>query len=243
MIKFFRQIRQNLLMENKTGKYFKYAIGEIILVVIGILIALQINNWNEDRLNRQKERIYLTEIKNGLKSDLNEEFIPAVRIYGQRLEDVKKIEAFYNNTETFSIDSLTVYFRSFLRPEWDFVFNMAAFENLKSTGIDIITNDSIRSQISSLYSYRYPNIREVNQNYIRYYDLQVSPLIYTNVNSTTHNLAPGELAFFKNNIHFVNTLNLIKRRRRFLYHRLLIPVKKEIESLIKDIELELEKLK
>ena len=47
MIKFFRKIRQNLLMENKTSKYFKYAIGEILLVVIGILIALSINNWNE----------------------------------------------------------------------------------------------------------------------------------------------------------------------------------------------------
>lgn len=47
MIKFFRKIRQNLLSEGKTRKYFKYAIGEIILVVIGILIALQINNWNE----------------------------------------------------------------------------------------------------------------------------------------------------------------------------------------------------
>ena len=49
MIKFFRKIRQNLIMENNIGKYFKYAIGEIILVVIGILIALQINNWNEER--------------------------------------------------------------------------------------------------------------------------------------------------------------------------------------------------
>ena len=49
MIKFFRKIRQNLIMQNKTSKYFKYAIGEIILVVIGILIALQINNWNENR--------------------------------------------------------------------------------------------------------------------------------------------------------------------------------------------------
>ena len=47
MIKFFRKIRQNLLMENKTGKYFKYAIGEIILVVIGILIALQLNTYKE----------------------------------------------------------------------------------------------------------------------------------------------------------------------------------------------------
>jgi len=44
MIKFFRNIRQNLIMENKTGKYLKYAIGEIVLVVIGILIALQLNN-------------------------------------------------------------------------------------------------------------------------------------------------------------------------------------------------------
>ena len=49
MIKFFRKIRQNLLMRNKSGKYLKYAIGEIVLVVVGILIALQINNWNENR--------------------------------------------------------------------------------------------------------------------------------------------------------------------------------------------------
>ena len=55
MIKFFRKIRQNLIMENKTGKYFKYAIGEIFLVVIGILIALQINNWNEGRKSSQLE--------------------------------------------------------------------------------------------------------------------------------------------------------------------------------------------
>ena len=48
MIKFFRKIRYNLMEQNKTGKYFKYAIGEIVLVVIGILIALSINNWNRN---------------------------------------------------------------------------------------------------------------------------------------------------------------------------------------------------
>ena len=62
MIKFFRKIRQNLLIENKTGKYFKYAIGEIILVVIGILIALSINNWNDNRKNRISERKLLDNI-------------------------------------------------------------------------------------------------------------------------------------------------------------------------------------
>jgi hypothetical protein len=55
MIKFFRKIRQTLLIENKTGKYFKYAIGEIVLVMIGILLALQVNTWNENRkINKQE---------------------------------------------------------------------------------------------------------------------------------------------------------------------------------------------
>lgn len=51
MSKLFRNIRKNQITENKTGKYFKYAIGEITLVVIGILIALSINNNNESKEN------------------------------------------------------------------------------------------------------------------------------------------------------------------------------------------------
>ena len=66
MIKFFRKIRQNLLMENKTGTYFKYAIGEIILVVIGILIALSINNWNENRKNSNEEIAILQSLDKNL---------------------------------------------------------------------------------------------------------------------------------------------------------------------------------
>jgi uncharacterized membrane protein YgaE (UPF0421/DUF939 family) len=69
MIKFFRKIRQNLLMENKTGKYFKYAIGEIILVVIGILIALSINNWNENRKSNIAELETYQRIINDLKTE------------------------------------------------------------------------------------------------------------------------------------------------------------------------------
>ena len=70
MIKFFRKIRQNLLMENKTGKYFKYAIGEIVLVVIGILIALSINNWNENRLEKNEVTSYIEQIKTELELDI-----------------------------------------------------------------------------------------------------------------------------------------------------------------------------
>jgi hypothetical protein len=69
MIKFFRKIRQNLLSENKFSKYLIYAIGEIILVVIGILIALSINNWNEDRKEKINQRSVLSNLLQDLKSD------------------------------------------------------------------------------------------------------------------------------------------------------------------------------
>ena len=59
MIKFFRKIRQNLITENKTGKYFKYAIGEILLVVIGILIAIQLNNLNETKTQILKTQLVI----------------------------------------------------------------------------------------------------------------------------------------------------------------------------------------
>ena len=76
MIKFFRRIRQNLVLENKTGKpalligrYFNYAIGEILLVVIGILIALQINNWNEDRKTVKAAKVHLNNLVDAIQDD------------------------------------------------------------------------------------------------------------------------------------------------------------------------------
>ncbi|NJB72033.1 hypothetical protein GGR42_002524 [Saonia flava] len=79
MIKFFRKIRQKMLTENKFGKYLTYAVGEIILVVIGILIALSINNWNQERQLQNEEKVILKNIhteflenKNALKLGLEE---------------------------------------------------------------------------------------------------------------------------------------------------------------------------
>ena len=69
MIKFFRKIRYDLMEINKTGKYLKYAIGEIVLVVIGILIALSINNWNESRKQEQNLKIVYHLINNDLKKE------------------------------------------------------------------------------------------------------------------------------------------------------------------------------
>ncbi|NRD24497.1 hypothetical protein HNV10_14660 [Winogradskyella litoriviva] len=71
MIKFFRKIRQNLLSEGKTGKYFKYAVGEIVLVVIGILIALQLNNLNDERKTENLRQVYYKQLLRDFEKDKN----------------------------------------------------------------------------------------------------------------------------------------------------------------------------
>ena len=69
MVKIFRNIRQKLAAENKVMAYLRYAVGEIILVVIGILIALQINNWNENRKENISENEFKKAVRNDLKND------------------------------------------------------------------------------------------------------------------------------------------------------------------------------
>ncbi len=109
MIKFFRKIRQNLLSQGKTGKYFKYAIGEIILVVIGILIALQINNSNELSKQKKEEEKLLA----GIKEDFIETRESMLNINrGQRMvmmNSSKLINAITTKDKSIPIDSIRKY--------------------------------------------------------------------------------------------------------------------------------------
>jgi hypothetical protein len=115
MIKFFRKIRQNLLSEGKTGKYIKYALGEIILVVIGILIALQIHNWNEYRKQEVAEKEFLQGIKTDLKED--KEYINyIIQVFEPKIEAFNLLnnelpELYHENPK--AVDSLfNMYFSS-----------------------------------------------------------------------------------------------------------------------------------
>ena len=92
MIKFFRHIRQNLIMENKTGKYLKYAIGEIVLVMIGILLALQVSNWNQERKDRISERKLLDNIhRDFIQNKVSFDSVKAINYRG--LNALEKIVA------------------------------------------------------------------------------------------------------------------------------------------------------
>lgn len=147
MIKFFRQIRQNLIMENKSSKYFKYAIGEIILVVIGILIALQINNLNEVKKNQAFEKEILEQIRaNLIKDKLSLEdvkinFEKAVSSSNRILsEDWSSLEQ----------DSLKFWLGNIVQFERFYPLTNA-YEVLKSKGLDQVSNKQLRFLLGSYY--------------------------------------------------------------------------------------------
>ena len=93
MIKFFRHIRYNLMETGKTGKYFKYAIGEILLVVIGILIALQINNWNESRKLKNKTHGYIESLRSDLIRDTTN-IAKHIAVGKSQLLEIEKFKSF-----------------------------------------------------------------------------------------------------------------------------------------------------
>jgi len=155
MIKFFRKIRQNLLSEGNTGKYLKYAVGEIILVVIGILIAVQINNWNNRNQLEDLERKYLIEIRNSLQFDLKDiQF--NIGFNESRLRS-NEIVLQYLNREIEYSDSLKFHFANMIFTTRTLP-NQSAYENLKSRGLEIISNDSLRQNITTLYSFTFHNL-------------------------------------------------------------------------------------
>jgi uncharacterized protein YbgA (DUF1722 family) len=156
MIKFFRKIRYNLMEKNKTGKYFKYAIGEIVLVVIGILIALSINNWNEKRLLiSNQEGIYKQVRLDLIKDTLNlEEVIDYYEKKDIRMEKVlqkqfPKINIDFPSKKEDSI--VDIYFGDISNSFYHTVQNKG-YELIKETShLNSIKNDTLSSRIIEFY--------------------------------------------------------------------------------------------
>ena len=135
--------------QNKTGKYFKYAIGEIVLVVIGILIALSINTWNENRKAKEKEVKLLIELKVDLletKNDLLTDIEKAQQILATTNTVYKAIiEDQISDTTPFKLSTSYILETPILFPK------LSAYEAIQSEGITIISNDNLRKKITDFY--------------------------------------------------------------------------------------------
>ncbi|MEB2774194.1 hypothetical protein SYJ56_02690 [Algoriphagus sp. D3-2-R+10] len=160
MIKFFRKIRQSLLHDNKFSKYLLYAIGEIILVVIGILIALQINTWNEWRKDRIKEDNILHDLAKNIEINIQtfQNDINLLEEWGRSSEII--ILALGNKT-VYS-DTLRNHFHlARITKQKLFVSNIG-FQAYKDYGLDLITNKNLSAEIIKLYEFTIPSILSTN---------------------------------------------------------------------------------
>ncbi len=145
------------MSENKTGKYLKYAVGEIILVVIGILIALQINNWNEQRKINELEVKALKEIVSDLQDDLvSLENDIALNLRG--LKSAAIIRDALDSNQTYR-DTLAFHFA---QQDFNTTYTLktSGYDNLRNLGFQIISNDSVRKSITDLYASEYSFLKE-----------------------------------------------------------------------------------
>jgi hypothetical protein len=148
MFKFFRALRKNLLATSQTRKYLKYAIGEIILVVIGILIALSINNWNQERINSAKSE----ELLRGMCKDLSQDITTLDRMIYHYEDRMAFFERHIHKTD-FSDMHTDTLIQFFDGGAGSFNITAQSFDKVKNLGISqICSNDSLSDRIDNYYT-------------------------------------------------------------------------------------------
>ena len=227
MIKFFRKIRQDLLSKGKTGKYLKYAIGEIILVVIGILIALGINNWNQERIGHKKELDLLKNLKEELYQNVS--IIKEIdSVYTLREKECKEGVAILKQASTVDMilkaDSLlTTRWAVFRinRSTYDEMLNNGSFYSLNNKGL----KQAIRKHFTYANNYlkSFQEINENGQDIAYNENLNIIDILEDRMNNEyptlkgldttwiTNQNSPQYLALYKKGKYFTKTNRLRKR--------------------------------
>ncbi|MGB5377770.1 DUF6090 family protein [Muriicola sp.] len=149
MIKFFRKIRFDLMETGKTAKYLRYALGEIVLVVIGILIALQINNANENRKLRNQEVHYLINLKTDLQLNIAE-LDKYITVRNSRIASANYVLEYFEgkpltDLNAFAFHTTNIYI-------WQkFTQQDNTFQELTNSGnLALISNESIKNGLLNL---------------------------------------------------------------------------------------------
>jgi Family of unknown function (DUF6090) len=148
MINFFRKIRYNLMEQNKTGKYLKYAVGEIVLVMLGILLALQVNNWNEER----KENIIRDSYLVRLLIDQEKDNINLEQLLKDRKAYIEKVEKYteYFNKGDYSLSQLKDSAMSIPMDLHRYIPADITYKELINTGNIRLINEDLRVLLAEL---------------------------------------------------------------------------------------------
>jgi len=147
LIPFFRKIRKSLVNEDKFVKYSKYAIGEIILVVFGILIALQVNNWNERRNEQGKIKKYALSLAQDLENDVK--MVDTIQYIAKQIAlRIDSLSNYTRNKEINEISNLDVFCLSWMKLYRPYSWNRATLDELKNSGsLQLIKNNELSKKI------------------------------------------------------------------------------------------------
>lgn len=233
MIKFFRTIRQHLLMENKTGKYLKYAIGEIVLVVIGILIALSINNWNEGRKDRLKERAYLEGIRDDLTEDIK--YVDFIIPFNEnRKDDYARVDSLVQVRSDKLYDIEFSEISKLSRQTSTFYPRVGSYSSLLAdNSADLIRNKGLLKELKTIYEIQYQRVALLGQELD-----DISTQIQWERRLDFRNQLEG-YTFEDYNALFADLGELDRNIHKF--NNRITGLKEQITDCIADIDVELEK--
>jgi hypothetical protein len=154
MVKFFNNIRYRLIGEGNINKYFRYALGEIVLVMIGILLAIQVNNWNESQKIQKRIQVYSKSLIDDLQKDIDEATIRKEQI-SWKSQTYDSVFSFFRNKKIDEINNVDVvftlgYYINYRALSWQ----KGSIDELKNSGnLHSIKNDSLKRAISNYYSF------------------------------------------------------------------------------------------
>lgn len=191
MINFYRKIRKKLADDNSFIKYYKYAIGEILLVVIGILLALQVNNWNNERQDYNKLKKYAQSLIQDLEKDI--EMINVISYTSEQISlRIDSLSNYIRNKEIEELSNAKILSLTWIQIYRPYMWNRATIEELKNSGsLSLIKNNELSKKImeydaltrhmaedyntdkvqsdhalnllSTIVNDNYPNIRELSE--------------------------------------------------------------------------------
>ena len=173
MLHFLRRVRKNLLSQNRFTKYLLYAIGEIILVVIGILIALQINNWNEQKNQKQKLNSYLIALKGELEENLTRLDLAANRSKNDLLRTVNTIKITNSDSAKYFTSKDIYELKKDESPIFKVELSSAVYKDLINSGVlkdlkdrDLKTNIFKIERYFENYNELIDNAKKIWDNYL-----------------------------------------------------------------------------
>ena len=233
-------LRIDALMQKRVGRYIIYAIGEIILVMVGILLALKVNNWNESNKQKQEELQILKELRSDLEFTI-EELDTAAYYNRLMVNDLVNIRKYINEDLPYEQKLDTAFGNLDL---WSMSYiPFVAYESLKNKGIDLISNDSLKNHITKFYefnmqilmddvgkwewSFNQSTTQRMMINYVRRDDELNSPIA-----------KPNNFEELKTNVEFNNFINVLMHIRND-HVKTLLRVKARAEELFQHINSEI----